>query len=385
MYLAIFFCVVFLLFSPKLFLFLYLMFRYFFNKINNKLISVVDFFIFFYLSISLAVMLANRPYYIGSDIGFGEDMFHYYNAFYWIINNDFLTFIKDFGVITSLTGSSEPIFWLVIKFFSFFTGSEYVIHISLTFLGCFFVYLSGQIWNKSGLLFLFLYTNTITFFAFQGSAIRSGLAFSTAMLGYSLFLKNKFKIINFLSPLIHFSMIPIPLITYASRVDYKNTKRLIGLFFVSVVLLISFILLALKSTDAGLGAKLTARISENELDMSSIIQFFIESIFTIFIVFYFFKNKIDKSLKISLICFFFISILLLFLSPTAFSRFYRYEYIFFIFIFSSIFLNSGKYIKLMILSFSLLWFVFIGLDRFVGVFAENIFDFISYNLIFRFN
>lgn len=385
MYLAIFFCIVFLLLFPKLFLFLYLVFRCFANNVNNKLISVVDLFIFFYFSLSLAVMLANRPYYIGSDIGFGEDMLHYYNAFYWVINNDFITFIKDFGVITSLTGSSEPVFWLVVKFFSFFTGSEYVIHILLTFLGCFFVYLSGQIWNKSGLLFLFLYTNTITFFAFQGSAIRSGLAFSVAMLGYALFLKNKFKIINFLSPFIHFSMIPIPLITYASRVDYKNPKKIIGLFFISLILIFSFVFLALKSKDAGLGAKLAARISENALDISSIIQFFIESILSIFIVFFLFKDKIDKSLKISLLYFFFVSMFLLLLSPTAFARFYRYEYIFLIFIYSSIFLNSSKYIKVLILLLSLLWFIFIGIDRFVGVFAENIFDFIGYNLIFRFN
>ena len=83
--------------------------------------------------------------------------------------------------------------------------------------------------------------------------------------------------------------------------------------------------------------------------------------------------------------FFLVAILLLLISPTAFARFYRYEYIFLIFIYSSIFLNSNKYIKTLILLLSLLWFIFIGLDRFVGVFAENIFDFIGYNLIFRFN
>lgn len=345
----------------------------------------MDFFIFFYLSLSLAIMLANRPYYIGSDIGFGADMFHYYNAFYWVIDSDFSIFIKEFSTITDLTGSAEPIFWLIIKIFSFFTGSEYVIHVLLTFLGCFFIYLAGQIWNKSGLLFIFFYTNTITFFAFQGSAIRSGLAFSLAMLGYSLFLKNRYKIIIFISPLIHFSMIPIPLIMYAGKVDYKSPKRLIGLFSVSLVLINFFIFFALKTTDSGLGAKVAARISENEIDTSSTIQFFIESIFTLFVVFYLFKNKIDKALRISLLCFFLTCVLLLLLSPTIFARFYRYEYIFFIFIYSSIFFNSSKYIKILILLLSLLWFIFIGVDRFVGVFAENIFDFIGYNLLFRFN
>lgn len=330
-------------------------------------------------------MLADRPYFVGGEIGFGEDMLHYYNAFNWIINNNFSTFFREFNIITNLTGSAEPLFWLVVKFFSLFTNSEYIIHVLLTFIGCLFIYASGQVWKKSGLLFLFFYTNTITFFAFQGSAIRSGLAFSVAMLGYALFLKNKFKIVNFLSPLIHFSMIPIPLIVYASSVDYRNTKKMIGLFFISFFLILSFVFIALKSTDAGLGAKLNARISENELDISSIIQFLIESVFTIFFVFFLFKKKITKPLKVSFLSFFLISLLLLLVSPTAFARFYRYEYIFLIFIFSSIFLNSNKYIRLIILIFSLLWFVFIGFNRFTGVFAENIIDFIGYNLIYRFN
>ncbi len=385
MYLAIFFCIAFLLLFPKLFLFLYLVFRGGGGGVNSKLTDLADFFVFFYFTLSVAVMLANRPYYVGADIGFGEDMLHYYNAFDWVINSDLITFFKDFGVITNLTGSSEPVFWLIVKIFSFFTNSEYTIHILLTLLGCYFIFLAGQIWSKSGLLFLFFYTNTITFFAFQGSAIRSGLAFCTAMLGYSLFLKNKLKIINFLSPLIHFSMIPMPLIIYAGKVDYKNPKKLAALFFISLIVILSFTFIALKSVDAGLGAKLAARVTENELDISSIIQFFIESILTIFIVFYFFKNKVDKSLKIGFMSFFLVAVLLLLISPTAFARFYRYEYIFLIFIYSSIFLNSSKYIKTLILLLSLLWFIFIGLDRFVGVFAENIFDFIGYNLIFRFN
>lgn len=377
--------ILFLLLFPKLFLFLYLAVRYISNVSKYKNIVFFDFMVFLYCSLSLAFMIANRPYYLGKEIGFGEDMFHYYNAFDWVINSDLITFFKDFGVITNLTGSSEPVFWLIVKFFSFFTNSEYTIHILLSLLGCYFIFLAGQIWSKSGLLFLFFYTNTITFFAFQGSAIRSGLAFCTAMLGYSLFLKNKLKIINFLSPLIHFSMIPMPLITYVGKVDYKNPKKVAALFFISLIVILSFTFIALKSVDAGLGAKLAARVTENELDISSIIQFSIESILTIFIVFYFLKNKIDKSIKISFMFFFIVAILLLLISPTAFARFYRYEYIFLIFIYSSIFLNSSKYIKTLILLLSLLWFIFIGLDRFVGVFAENIFDFIGYNLIFRFN
>ena len=93
MYLSIFFCILLLLF-PKLFLFFYLIFRYFLGTGNNKFIDLIEFYIFSYFTLYMAVMIANRPYYIGVDIGFGEDMLHYYNAFFWVLNNDLITFYQ---------------------------------------------------------------------------------------------------------------------------------------------------------------------------------------------------------------------------------------------------------------------------------------------------
>lgn len=369
-----------LVLSPKMFLLLYLIVKYFTkpNEYNN--IRIYEFFIFLYLSISLSIMLANRPYYIGSNIGFGEDMLHYYNAFEWIASNNFYEFFTNFSVITNLTGSAEPLFWLVIKIISVVFQDPYYIHVSLTVLGCLLIYLAGQVWNKCGLLFLFFYTNTITFFAFQGSAIRSGLAFSFALLGYVYFLKNKKKWFQLIAPLVHFSMMPFPVISYISASDFNNTKKKIKLFLFLSLFLSLFSIVAINSIDAGLGAKLTARVSENELDVNSLIQFLCESLFTIFLTFFIFKNKVDKRLKSGLIIFLFFAICLLFVSPTAFSRFYRYEYILFILIYSSIFMNSTKPIKLILLVSSFSWFVFLGFDRFIAVFAEDIFEYIHYNL-----
>lgn len=343
----------FLFLFPKIYLFIYLFVRSIGNFRNIKYISLLDLLIFIYLGLSLSIMLADRPYYLGKDIGFGEDMFHYYNAFNWIIHNNFFLFIKEFGTIVNLTGSSEPFFWLVVKLISLFTSSEYFIHVLLTFLGLLLIYIAGQIWNKCGLLFIFLYTNTITMFAFQGSAIRSGLAFSFGMIGYAFLLKNKFKIINFLSPFFHFSMIPVPLITYASNTNYKSPKEIIILLLISLISIFPFVFFAFNSIEVGLGAKVAARFSENNVDINSSIQFLVESIFTFIIIFYFFRGKINKSLKNGFIYFFIVALLLLVISPTSFARFYRYGYIFMIYIYSLVFLTSNQYIKILILCFSL--------------------------------
>lgn len=382
-FVALLFIVTFLIFSPKVFLLLYLVIKYYAKPVNYNYTKVYEFIIFLYLSVCLSIMLANRPYYLGKDIGFGDDMFHYYNAFEWIINSSFTNFFTEFSTVTKLTGSAEPLFWLVIKIISVVFQDPYYIHVSLTFLGCFLIYLAGQLWSKSGLLFLFFYTNTITFFAFQGSAIRSGLAFSFALLGYVYFLKNKKKWFQLIAPLIHFSMIPFPVVSYISASEFNNTKKRIKLFLFLCLFLSLFSIVAINSVDAGLGAKLTARVSENnELDSSSIIQFLFESLFTIFFTFFVFKNKVDKRLKFGLAIFLFFTICLLFVSPTAFSRFYRYEYILFILIYSSIFINSAKPIKLILLVSSFSWFIFLGFDRFLGVFSEDIFEYINYNIFY---
>lgn len=366
---------------PKLFLFVYLVFKDSIDKKNSRLIDIFDFLLFLYLSVILSLMLANRPYFLGKEIGFGEDMLHYYNAFEWVISSSFKQFFLNFNEITSLTGSAEPIFWIIIKLLGLFIKEPYYIHVFLTFLGCLLIYLAGQIWNKQGLLFLFFYTNTITFFAFQGSAVRSGLAFSFAILGYVLFIRNRSKWFQFLSPFVHYSMIPIPIISYSSVIGFKNKRKLFKISFVALIFFSGLIFIGLNSLEAGLGLKVTDRISEDVSDTSSVLQFLFESVFTIIIVFTIFKNIVNKELKISLVLFFILSLLLLMVSPSIFSRFYRYEYFIFIIIYSSIFSGSKVLIKILIMSFSLSWFLYLGFDRFIGVFAEDFFDYINLILI----
>lgn len=369
-----------LILSPKLFLFLYLLIKASVKKENSNSLRYVELVIALYFVFIISIMLADRPYYVGKEIGFGEDMNHYYNAFEWIISHGFYEFFTNFSTITNLTGSAEPLFWLIIKFISLIFQDPYYIHVGTTFLGCFLIYLAGHVWDRCGILFLFFYTNTITFFAFQGSAIRSGLAFSFATLGYVYFLKNKNKWFQLIAPLIHFSMIPFPLITYVSVSDLNSNKKRINLFLFLILFSTLFVVIGLNSVDGGLGAKVTARVSENDLDISSLIQFLFESLFTIFLVFLVFKDKVDKKIKLSLVLFFFSSILLLIISPTAFSRFYRYEYIILILVYYSIYIKSKAPIRILIITSSFSWYVFLGFDRFIGVFGNDFFDYI--NLVF---
>lgn len=377
----------FLLLMPKLFCFLYLVFRYVAsNNENNKIFNYSDVIIFLYMAICSAVMLAQRPFDVGKEIGFGEDMWHYYNAFEWVINSSWYEFLTDFTTVTNFTGSAEPLFWLVIKLLSVISHSSFYIHILLTFLGCLLVFLAGKMWCNSGLLFVFLYTNTITFFAFQGSAIRSGFAFCFLLFAFVLFLKKKNNYYIYLSPTIHFSMTPIPLLIYMSSLDFKKTKNYYKLFFVTGIMSCLIFYFSMRSLDSGLGAKLTSKLSdENKIDIVSTIQFLIENFITFIVIFILFKKTISKELKIGLLLFFFICISMLFVSPSSFSRFYRYEYIYFLIVYSLIFINSSRVIRLTLLSFSLGWFIFLGYDRFVGVFADNIFDYLGYNILFRFD
>lgn len=384
-YIYIVFLLFFGLLAPKLFCFLYLVFRYSASNYNNKKLIFLDCIVSLYLALSLSKMLADRPYYIGEEAGFGQDMMHYYNAFEWVGSVSIIEFFNNYNTVTALTGSAEPVFWLIVKFITLFFSDGYSIHFILTLLSCLLIYLSGQVWNKCGILFLFFYTNTITFFAFQGSAIRSGLAFSLAMLGYALVLKNKSKILSVIPPFVHFSMIPLPIITYASTISYKEKKKILIFSVISILLLLLFFIIALRSQEAGLGAKATARLAEDIIDLTSIIQFFSESIFTMILVFFIFKNKVQMQIKKAFIFFFIICCLLLLISPSAFSRFYRYEYIFMIYIYSSIFIYSKNYVRFLLILFSILWLVFLGFDRYVGVFGDDIFDFLAFNLFYRFN
>lgn len=345
-YLLYFFFIITFILFPKIVIFFYLIFRFNNYKSNDrKLLYLIDIFFSIYLSLCLSKMLADRPYFLGEEAGFGYDIFHYYNAFEWVGSVGFFEFFNNYNTVTALTGSAEPVFWLIVKFITLFFSDGYSIHFILTLLGCLLIYISGQVWNKCGILFLFFYTNSITFFAFQGSAIRSGVAFSLAMLGYSLVLKNKSKILSIIPPFVHFSMIPLPIITYASTISYKEKKKVLIFSLISILLLLLFFIIALRSQEAGLGAKATARLAEDIIDLTSIVQFFSESIFTMILVFFIFKNKVQIEIKKAFIFFFLICCLLLLISPSAFSRFYRY----------------------------------------VGVFGDNIFDFLAFNLLYRFS
>lgn len=378
------FLALFLIFLPKFFVFIYLLVKYSVAKIvNSYMEKIIDFLIFFYSAIILSYMLANREYYKGEEVGFGDDMYHYYNAFDWIKNVSFSEFLSNFNIVTSLTGSGEVGFWVIVKIMSYFINDNFYIHIFLTFLGLCLIYISGEIWKRCGLLFFFFYTNTITFFAYQGSAIRAGLAIGFIFIGLAIFLKYKKNIYLFISPLIHFSSIPLIFIIILGRFKEISLVNKIKYFIVFFLTLAILIYISIQTQDAGLGFKLSAKLaSENETTISAILQFFIEVFFVISIVYFFFKEKVDSNLLRICVYFFICSILVLLVSESAFSRFYRYEYIIFIFIFSSIFMNiKGFLYRYMVIISSFLWFIFIGYTRYSGVFAEDFLGFVGYSIL----
>lgn len=375
----IIFVLLFIIF-PKIIIFPYVFFRTF-NNGNKVLFSYLDLMVFFYYSLCISILLANRPYYLGEHAGFGDDLYHYYKIFEWIDSSSIKELFYNFGFITSSTGSAEPLFWSIVKLLTYFTDSAQGVHILLSMLGLFIIFYAGNVWNKQGLLFILLYTNTITFFAFQGSALRSGLAFSFALLGVVVFIKNKNKILPMIAPFIHFSMIPLPFITYAVNLNFQKIRNSFFLSIFTLFSIIVFLFVVYKTQDAGLGAKVYARLNEESLlDVTSIIQFIFESLVTFCLIFYFVSNKVDPYLKKGILLFFTFACFLIFISPTAFSRFYRYEYIFIIIVYSSIIKYSLPFSRFLLIFSMLFWYIFIGFDRYISVFGEDIVEYLNFNI-----
>lgn len=367
---------------PKVFLVFYLLFRYTVDLRDRISLKAVDFLLSVYVALNLAKMLSSRPYYLGSDVGYGDDIFHYHNAFEWVGNASILEFFYEYSNIVALTGSSEPLFWIFIKFITYFTSDNILIHSFITLSGLLLIYIAGEIWNRCGLLFIFLYTNTITFFALQGSGLRSGLAFSVILLGYVLFIKKGKNVLQLLAPFFHFSLIPVVVVNYIPNILKASKKIKIYSGSLMFLFISGFLYLSYKTSDSGLGSKLSSRISETLIDASSVIQFVFETIVTILFI-YFFKEKIgNRNLVLSFYFFIILSFIILLLAPTGFGRFYRYEYIYFLLIYTDLFFRLNYFYRFLMLSVSLLWFFYLGTYRYADIFSGSLLEFLSLNVFF---
>lgn len=341
--------------------------------LSKRLLSAASILVFLNASLSYSVLLASRDYFQGADVGFGADLFHYANAFSFVESGSYSSLGEMLSGVRGLTGSSEPLFWILVRFFAFFSDSAAHMHVFISMLGFVFIYLGGKRFGEYGLLAFCLYAGTITCYAFQGSAIRSGLAFSIAFFAIACTLecaRKRVFLLGAATATTHFSMLAFLPSFFFSIWNRVNLKRIFIVCSMSILPVLIFYLVAGFGGGGAIATKVAARAVEDFFDYSSVIQFFVESAF-FFIVIYFFRRDVYPGFVFGCIFIFCLSVFFLFFAPSVFPRFYRYEYVFFLAILVGLSgrRGSGFLYSLVILAFC--WNVFIVSSRYQGLFVPG--------------
>lgn len=331
---------------------------------------VVEFAVFLNASLAFSLLLAVRPYLNGDEIGFGPDMFSYSEGFDFLRTGQYDSLTSMLEGVASYTSSTEPVFWIIAKVFSSIFSSSVGIHVAISMLGFILIYLAGRILANRGLIAYLLYSSTITSYAFQGSGIRSGLAFCVMLLSVALMLRGM-KRGSFLTAVgagaVHYSMLPMSLMVLARAGDAKDLKRIVQMVILVAGSTLGAYLVARDTGEIGIGAKISAYGSQAAMEVSSTTQFFIESsCMGLFLLVY--RNKIERNLMLTMLISFAFSAAILAIMPSAFPRYYRYEYVLFLAFFLSIFNRVDRIKQFMIVSAAMSWHIFLILDRFSGHF-----------------
>lgn len=331
---------------------------------------LVEFAVFLSASLAFSFLLAVRPYLEGDEIGFGPDMYSYAQGFDFLQTGQYDSMTSMLEGVAHYTSSTEPIFWVVAKIFSLLFSSSIGIHVAISMLGFFLVYAAGAILANRGLIAYLLYASTITSYAFQGSGIRAGLAFCVMLFAVALMLRGMTRG-SFLTAVsasaVHYSMLPMSLMVLARLGDGKNLKRVAQMVVLGAGWTLGAYLVARETGEIGLGAKISAYSDQLAMELSSTVQFLIETACMGLLLFVY-RKQIDRNLLLTILISFAFSIGLLVLMPGAFPRYYRYEYVLYLIFFLSIFNQIDRMRQVVIVSAAFSWHLFMIFDRFAGHF-----------------
>ncbi|MBO3701647.1 MAG: EpsG family protein [Candidatus Accumulibacter sp.] len=327
-------------------------------------------------AIGMAFLLSQRNYYSGDEVGFGSDMLHYAAAFELIASQDWGWggFKEVMEGVIFLTGGGEPMFWIVIVVISFFTDDPIHMHVAVSLVGFFLIFLSAELYNKTGAFVLALYFSTITCYAFQGSALRSGLALGVLMLAIGFLARSKRISAIFMSviaALTHFSMAPFFLAFVSNKMlalDKQSVVRTLAILF---ALASSIYLLTEVASLEVLQRKLDARMSEDSGDITSGYQFLVEAA-VMSVVCWRFSNRLSAITKHLFVIFVVIDLGFLLVFPSIFPRSYRYIYTVYLFIFAELVDTAKRSVIMVVLVGGTLWNIYIVSTRYQGLFVgEN--------------
>lgn len=345
---------------------------------------LVEFAVFLNASLAFSFLLAVRPYLNGDEIGFGPDMFSYSEGFDFLQTGQYDGLMSMLEGVATYTSSTEPVFWIVVKIFSLIFSSSVGIHVAISMLGFVLIYVAGVIVANQGLIAYLLYSSTITSYAFQGSGIRSGLAFCVMLLAVALMIRGVRRgssVAAISASAVHYSMLPMSLMVLARAGDIKNLRRVVQMVILVAGGTIGTFLVARDTGEIGIGAKIAAYSSQADMEFSSTTQFLIESC-CMGLLLLAYRHKADRNLMFTMWISFAFSMAILVLMPGAFPRYYRYEYVLFLAFFLSIFNQIDRVKQVAIVSAALSWHVFMIFDRFSGHFwGQGFADHLFFSLI----
>ena len=351
-----------------------------------KVSKPVDAFLGVLVCVIFSLLVTSRDEMNGwTTGGFGSDIYQYKLAFAKIIE------LKDFDlaniifISTSNTGGSEPIFWSFIFFLSRVFSSPQQIWFALTLFSLLLLLYNLSKDSKfSPIPLLVVFCSTITFYIYQGSVIRQGLAFVLIYVAVAAYYKGRQKkafTVLIVASLVHFSAFLILLCLLLGhrikKIYIANISSIFGyilLFFLGLLAL--YIVLPALPSDINLIYKLQVRLNAASYHSSNWeVQFAVEVIAFL---------SITKLLKFHLPERIFIAYCALcFLTVAGMpfvgisDRLYRYTYVFYLFYYwlwmkDGIRINLagklGMQTILVLLSFG--WFLFLFSTRYDGMFLD---------------
>jgi len=296
--------------------------------------------VFIYLAISFSSLIVIRDFDAGLMLGYGPDIYSYLNSF-----NDIQSGKPVFISAFARTGSGEPMFWGVVKFFSLFTSSAYEIWFLINFFVCSLIYYSLRRHSKSlALILVTMYLLTRTFHILSGSAIRQGVAQAFFCVGISFLItgnKNKGLLFSFFSAMCHLSgLFALFAVYLGNKFNRINANLLFKLLFSSIGILIVSLLIFKFFPDSFFTAKITARFlvkNKEEGGYGWLLQFILEAGFVTFLLKVYLPSIFKEKIWISFV---FLCIFIILFSPFNYIsiRLYRFTYCYYLFFALNVFI-----------------------------------------------
>lgn len=328
---------------------------------TRKSINInILFLLYFCFAFSLLLTLRNPE--DGLAVGIGMDAQHYMHAFQQFIKNSNFDVKQIILTAVSNTGSGEPLFWILSYFLSTLFEDSINVWMALTFIGLIIIsYPFFTIKHRLGFLSLALYVSTITFYVFPGSGFRQGLAFSFlyAALFYLSEDRIKLSLIYSVSALfIHASSLPVAMIIFMANLRsnfHKYRYYIVFGIIPSIILLYYFEFSQITEKFEG--------YQQYEAQYTAYIQSAIESV-VLLIIYKKFKTNLNRKFGLALYLYILSLIAFAFLfTGSGFERYYRYLYIFSIYILVKICQIKNKF-AIPIVVISLFWMLFILQTRY---------------------